>query len=540
MLTPLCSPLQRSRLARLAAFAALFGALTVTSEAAADGPRQVKIKNRFRKNTFITVQNGRPGSGQVTGDHRSFVWTFEPIAGGFVRIRAHDGRYLHVENGPLALGAVPDSFWTSHWKLEPLGSFVRIRNRFRKDQYLNLEKQPLESSAVPAGFWTSHWVVSDVAPATDGVEVATMGLQALGIPEAVTTQLVDWTIEESKRLEQPVCWKATKPNTAGKPLSACRPGEVKDGALCYPKCKKGYTGVGPVCWQDCPASFKDTGGHCLKPQAYGRGGGYAAWDKGKCFKDHGRCEQNGLMWYPKCKAGYKAFGCCVCTPVCPSGTADIGVSCQKHSYGRSAGNPLICAAGQVQQGGLCYPPCPNTYYPVGPVCWQTCGEGHSTDCGAMCGQSSGQCVGEVGNMVLAVGVVVANIAGAALTGGAANAGIASAKAAVKTGAKAAAKAALKNAAKAAGRSIASKLRGQLGSRVIGYAVKKSARRGGRKLAEEYGEMVMQRAAEKIALAAISQENPELTEIVSMVDPTGVVDAVMAFVKPMCQPAPLPN
>src|SRR5690606_4804882 len=30
--------------------------------------------------------------------------------------------------------------------------------------------------------------------------------------------------------------------------SSCRPGEEKDGLLCYPKCGEHYDGVGPMCW----------------------------------------------------------------------------------------------------------------------------------------------------------------------------------------------------------------------------------------------------------------------------------------------------
>ena len=44
------------------------------------------------------------------------------------------------------------------------------------------------------------------------------------------------------------CWKDAYGRGVGKPISTCREGYEKDGALCYPKCKEGYYGVGPVCW----------------------------------------------------------------------------------------------------------------------------------------------------------------------------------------------------------------------------------------------------------------------------------------------------
>ena len=61
-----------------------------------------------------------------------------------------------------------------------------------------------------------------------------------------------------------------------------------------------------------------------KGYTYGRGVGYP-WKFGDSFgslagakarceageKSTG-CEQSGLIWYPKCREGYHAFGCCIC------------------------------------------------------------------------------------------------------------------------------------------------------------------------------------------------------------------------------------
>jgi len=47
------------------------------------------------------------------------------------------------------------------------------------------------------------------------------------------------------------------------------------------------------------------------------------------------------MYYPKCKAGFHNVGCCVCSPNCPSGWTDVGISCKKpNTYGRGAGYPV--------------------------------------------------------------------------------------------------------------------------------------------------------------------------------------------------------
>lgn len=154
----------------------------------------------------------------------------------------------------------------------------------------------------------------------------------------------------------------------GKPL-ICGADEEQDGALCYPKCKDGYKGVGPVCWQQCPASFRDDGAFCGKPEPYGRGVGYPLWDEKKCEKEHGACEKDGLLWYPKCKSGFHNVGCCVCSPDCQSGMQDIGVSCQKKSYGRTVGKPLhACPEDQDKDGALCYPKCKSGYRGAGPLC----------------------------------------------------------------------------------------------------------------------------------------------------------------------------
>jgi len=178
--------------------------------------------------------------------------------------------------------------------------------------------------------------------------------------------------------------------------TVCGAGHELDAGLCYPTCQAGYHGVGPVCWQGCPGGFRDDGAYCAKPAPYGRGAGYpwqfgdAPFDLGgarrRCERDNpGGCEQNGLLYYPRCRASFHAFGCCVCTPDCPAGMADIGVSCQKHSYGRGVGTvPTSCDGGKQYDAGLCYTPCRAGFVGVGPVCWeQSCPAGYA-DHGATC------------------------------------------------------------------------------------------------------------------------------------------------------------
>jgi hypothetical protein len=178
--------------------------------------------------------------------------------------------------------------------------------------------------------------------------------------------------------------------------TVCGSGRELDAGLCYPTCQAGYNGVGPVCWQRCPSGFRNDGAYCGKPAAYGRGAGYP-WKIGdapfdlsgarrRCEAAHaGGCEQHGLLFYPKCRSNFHAFGCCVCTPDCPAGMTDIGVSCQKRSYGRGVGTvPTRCAGGKEYDAGLCYTPCRAGFVGVGPVCWERgCPPGYA-DHGATC------------------------------------------------------------------------------------------------------------------------------------------------------------
>jgi len=180
------------------------------------------------------------------------------------------------------------------------------------------------------------------------------------------------------------CWMRSYGRGAGKPITVCKEGLEQNGLLCYPPCKQGFSGAGPVCWQKCQPGFRDDGMFCYKPSPYGRGAGYPIWQEDKCNKEHSQgCEKNLAMWYPKCKPGFHAVGCCVCSPNCMEGQTDIGISCGKKSYGRGVGVPLTCAKGLELSGAICYPPCSQGYNGIGPVCWKKCPAGF-TSCGALC------------------------------------------------------------------------------------------------------------------------------------------------------------
>lgn len=156
-----------------------------------------------------------------------------------------------------------------------------------------------------------------------------------------------------------------KANSAVTTPNTCLDNKELSGALCYPKCNAGFTGVANLCLKNCPTDFRDDGYYCAKPAPYGRGAGYpwmvgdwvGNYDQAKkrCEKENPQgCDLDGLIYYPKCKKGYHAFGCCTCTPDCEPGSIDIGVSCKKESYDRGAGNPMDCPVNKSKIGGLCY------------------------------------------------------------------------------------------------------------------------------------------------------------------------------------------
>ena len=95
---------------------------------------------------------------------------------------------------------------------------------------------------------------------------------------------------------------------------------------------------------------------------------------------------------------------------------DIGISCNKHSYGRTAGKPMICKPNQEEKAALCYKPCADGFHGVGPVCWLECPEGMNK-CGALCLGSDQKCSQFI---LQEVGIVMKNISnfasGSGITG----------------------------------------------------------------------------------------------------------------------------
>jgi hypothetical protein len=224
--------------------------------------------------------------------------------------------------------------------------------------------------------------------------------------------------------EKEFCWRDTETRGVGKIPQACQEGRDRIGLLCYTKCGPHMQRTGFDCHSTCPAGMRDDGLFCRAAE-YGRGGGYP-WKIGdpafnydrardRCEADHGRgnCDKDGLIYYPRCKPGDSAVGCCICRP----GTPDCGklglnpgidLSCAKKV---AIGDPVtgICAPGEQADAGLCYPACKPGSKGVGPVCWDGAPPGW-VECGMGAAKDSKTCASIVFNQVASVGKLAMTIA----------------------------------------------------------------------------------------------------------------------------------
>lgn len=156
----------------------------------------------------------------------------------------------------------------------------------------------------------------------------------------------------------------------------CREGLEQHGALCYEKTPPGFINRAGTITRQCQPGYTDLGLDCAKPKPYGRGAGSTS--EQKCMNSHqgAACEKSGLLWYPKCKEGFKAFGCCTCTPSCTEGFKDTGAFCHKTGTKTLKPYPLsACPPDQDKIGALCYDKCKPGYKRTGLACHIPCEPG---------------------------------------------------------------------------------------------------------------------------------------------------------------------
>ena len=218
---------------------------------------------------------------------------------------------------------------------------------------------------------------------------------------------------------------ATTGRGVGVPVSTCKDGYEKSGALCYPTCRDGYYGSVTMCVPRCPSGWDDQGLVCAA-HSYAPGSMARPWAGCPDRKPH-NCA--GIC-YEECRTGYtmSSSGCGFCRTdgSCPHQTTNVLGVCWKNTYDRGAGVPMSCASGYKYDAGLCYKACPSGAHGVGPLCYASCPSSW-TRVGVWCFESSAEAGWAIAGIVIGSVVLVvaaaaaAEVAGAMLIGGVADA-----------------------------------------------------------------------------------------------------------------------
>ncbi|MEQ8425623.1 MAG: hypothetical protein RIA63_12990 [Cyclobacteriaceae bacterium] len=120
-----------------------------------------QIKNRWKTNEYIHVEQPTPASGAIDQGWWSAQWTFEAVQGSpYYKVKNKwKNQYLHIENGPLALSDIQAAWWSAQWSLEPVAgtNFIRIRNRWKPEIALHNQNGRLEAGTVELGWWSAQW-----------------------------------------------------------------------------------------------------------------------------------------------------------------------------------------------------------------------------------------------------------------------------------------------------------------------------------------------------------------------------------------------
>lgn len=218
------------------------------------------------------------------------------------------------------------------------------------------------------------------------------------------------------------CWKDSYDRGAGKVPETCQPTQDKIGLLCYTKCPEGTARFAFDCQSVCPSTFSDQGLYCRLSE-YTRIAYTMQFSDGfntkaalkRCELDHGvgNCEKVGAIYYPKCKSGFSAFGCCICRPNPPNCASynllqgPDSLTCAKKII-TGQGSAAICNAEEESCYGLCYSFCKAGYHGVGPVCWSVVPDGW-IECGMGAAKNSADCAAVIVNQISSVGSLALDI-----------------------------------------------------------------------------------------------------------------------------------
>eukprot|EP00927_Polykrikos_kofoidii_P064385 TRINITY_DN5957_c0_g1_i1.p1 TRINITY_DN5957_c0_g1~~TRINITY_DN5957_c0_g1_i1.p1 ORF type:complete len:539 (+),score=64.60 TRINITY_DN5957_c0_g1_i1:52-1668(+) len=224
---------------------------------------------------------------------------------------------------------------------------------------------------------------------------------------------------------QRFCWKDTHERGIGSLPQRCARGHGKHGFLCFEDCPAGSERTwasGFACVTKCPKGWSEHAWQCRNSE-YTRGVGYSYWNKDACARENPQgCEWHGSTYFPKCRPGYEAVGCCMCRPL-PFKCKDFGdfaeqtdISCGKRVHGKMFATFGVCDSQMEMQAGMCYTPCPDGFDAVGPVCWSrppVVRDGDDTKHWVNCGMGAAESVDACTSlfpMILGPVQVVADIA----------------------------------------------------------------------------------------------------------------------------------
>ncbi len=323
--------------------------------------------------------------------------------------------------------------YTTHTETGRDAWSVYLRGTVYSSAVINLYLKTIEFKTPSGAHYKGKILASSNSPIVRATATKTNTRPPSPLTKNEMAHVMKWISIKTSAARLPFCWRQSKGRTAGKPM-VCQAGYKQDTAgLCYKPCGTNEKGIATFCYKNCPAGFRDDGLYCGKPKAYSRGAGYVAWQKARCEKANPQgCVRGGAIWYPKCKAGYRAIGLS-CSPICPSGFSDIGVSCKKPNYARSVKPLTRCVNGLQKDGALCYPKCQRDFTGRGPICWQNCPSHQSVNCGAGCATTKGKCASAVFNMTSAPIIAALKIAGLVVTAGGSSAATGGAAAATQGG-----------------------------------------------------------------------------------------------------------
>jgi hypothetical protein len=381
--------------------------------------------------------------------------------------------------------------------------------------------------------WCSNAVAQAAAtPAPAPAPVAT----GAALSSAELNTVMKWIAARVATARQDYCYRSSYGRGVGTIPDDCQSKE-KDAGLCYNRCNAGYGAAGPVCWQYCPSGYVDTGAFCHI-------------DKALLVSPKWVWVSKWWGGYPstECPSGYTNIGalCALNTPSNPPGWKGTGLDLIKSSYGRGVGTVPNCSGGKQNDAGLCYTPCNNPYYGVGPVCWQSCPSG-KTACGAGCASSTLQCVQSTVDMIKAPAELVFNV----VTMGSGNAATKAEKVTKFQKAKEALEAAAKIAdvalaAKAVGETTTLWLNDYLGS-FSDVTTPEVAAEVNKRFSPKAATWVKtQYAYQNLSLMAAADgfKTAQTTlTVVGLLDPIGVVGVAEAFTQPICnvqEPFPAVN